>query len=193
MSAVPARRPRRTAVTLALTAVLLVPAGIAQASGETPASAGYGRLDLDAATIPDLQQQMNGHRLTAVALTQAYLDRIEKLNPQLGAVLAINGHALQDAAASDQVRSAKGPRSPLEGIPVLLKDNVDAAGMPTTAGSRALAGSRPDDATITRKLRAAGAIVLGKANLSEWANFRSTHATSGWTGVGGQTNNPYVL
>jgi amidase len=128
-----------------------------------------------------------------VQLTQAYLDRIKQLNPQLGAVLAVNGHALQDAAASDQVRSRTGPRSALEGIPVLLKDNIDTTGMPTTAGSRALATSRPDDATITRKLRAAGAIVLGKANLSEWANFRSTNATSGWSGVGGQTHNPYVL
>jgi amidase len=131
--------------------------------------------------------------LTSVQLTQAYLDRIKALNGELGAVLAVNPHALADAAASDRARRGKGARSALEGIPVLLKDNVDTKDMPTTAGSRALLGATPGDATITRKLRDAGAIIIGKANLSEWANFRSTHATSGWSGVGGQTANAYVL
>ncbi len=91
------------------------------------------------------------------------------------------------------VREHEGPRSELEGIPVLLKDNIDAEGFATTAGSRALLSTRPDDADLTRRLREAGAIVLGKTNLSEWANFRGNGSTSGWSGVGGQTNNPYVL
>jgi amidase len=150
-------------------------------------------VNLDAATIPSLQRLMDDHELTAVELTEAYLARIHELDPQLGAVLALNPDALEDAAASDRARAAGGPRGPLEGIPVLLKDNVDTTGMATTAGSRALAGNRRDDATLTRKLRAAGAVILGKANLSEWANFRSTNSTSGWSGVGGQARNPYVL
>jgi amidase len=150
-------------------------------------------VNLDAATIPSLQRLMDDHELTAVELTEAYLARIHELDPQLGAVLALNPDALEDAAASDRARAADGPRGPLEGIPVLLKDNVDTTGMATTAGSRALAGNRRDDATLTRKLRAAGAVILGKANLSEWANFRSTNSTSGWSGVGGQARNPYVL
>ena len=185
------RLRRRRAVVVALTAALLVPAGAAEAAPS--GSTGYGQLNLDAATIPDLEQLMDHHRLTAVQLTHDYLDRIHQLDPKLGAVLALNQHALDDAAASDRQRAYGGARSPLEGIPVLLKDNIAATGMPTTAGSRALAHSSPADATLTRKLRAAGAIILGKANLSEWANFRSTNSTSGWSGVGGQTNNPYVL
>lgn len=183
---------RRTLLTVALAAVLLAPAGVAQAA-PGPAPAGHGRLDLDAATIPALEHLMNTHRLTAVQLTRAYLARIHRLDPKLGAVLALDPSAVRQAQASDHIRATHGARGPLEGIPVLLKDNVDATGTATTAGSRALARSRPDDATLTRKLRAAGAIILGKANLSEWANFRSTHATSGWSGVGGQTNSPYVL
>jgi amidase len=187
----PRNRPRALLVAL-LTTAFLVPGGIAAAHP----GAGHGDLfgrELDAATIPQLQDAMASGRLTAVALTGAYLHRIRALDDDLGAVLAVNRHALADAAASDRVRRHHGPRSALEGIPVLLKDNVDTADLPTTAGSRALLGSRPDDATITRKLRAAGAIILGKANLSEWANFRGDNSTSGWSGVGGQTHNPYVL
>ncbi|MDP9461929.1 MAG: amidase family protein, partial [Actinomycetota bacterium] len=97
------------------------------------------------------------------------------------------------AADSDQQREEGGARSPLEGIPVLLKDNVDTEDMPTTAGSRAMLGSEPDDATITRRIEDAGGIVIGKANLAEWANFRGEDSTSGWSGVGGQTAHPYVL
>jgi len=108
-------------------------------------------------------------------------------------VLSVNADALEEAGASDRHRAVDGARSPLEGIPVLLKDNVDTADLPTTAGSRALLGSEPDDATITRRIREAGGIVIGKANLSEWANFRGATATSGWSAVGGQTANPYVL
>ncbi|MGY5883665.1 amidase [Modestobacter lacusdianchii] len=197
---------RKAAVTAALAAALLVPASTVAAapadqSGTErgrPDAAGSGTLplrglDLDALTIPELQERMDQRSLTSVQLTQAYLDRIDDLNDDLGAVLSVNPEALADAAASDQARKRQKARGPLEGIPVLLKDNVDTEQLPTTAGSRALLDSEPDDAVITRRLREAGAIVLGKANLSEWANFRGAASTSGWSGVGGQTANPYVL
>jgi amidase len=164
-----------------------VPAGLSVAAPM------LGGIDLDAATIPEIQAAIDAGDFTAVQLTQTYLERIEEVDDVLDAVLTVNPDAEAEAAASDQVRSASGPRSPLEGIPVLLKDIVDAAGMPTTAGSRAMLGTRPGDATISRKLREAGAVILGKANLSEWANFRGDASTSGWSAVGGQTNNPYVL
>lgn len=191
---------RRATLTAALTGALLVPTGAAAAPSDADAGAPIGDapalqrgLDLDAATIPELQERMAAGELTAVQLTQAYLDRIAALDDALGAVVSVAPDALHAAAASDAVRGRTGPRSPLEGIPVLLKDNVDTADLPTTAGSRALLGNEPDDATITRELREAGAIVLGKTNLSEWANFRGEASTSGWSAVGGQTNNPYVL
>jgi amidase len=193
MSPQPSRRSRRAAVTVTAALALLAPAGVARAGGGSDGGSPLSAAALDAATIPQLEGAMDAHRLTAVQLARAYLQRIRTVDPKVGAVLAVNPHAVQEAAASDRVRRHSGARSPLEGIPVLLKDNVDATGTATTAGSRALAASRPSDATLTRELRAAGAVVLGKANLSEWANFRSTHATSGWSGVGGQTNNPYVL
>lgn len=150
-------------------------------------------LDLDAATIPDLQARIAAGSLSSAQLVGAYEDRIDALDADLGAVLARNPRAAADAAASDAHRAAHGPRSALEGIPVLLKDNVDTRDLPTTAGSRALLGNEPGDATITSRLRAAGAVVIGKANLSEWANFRGDGSTSGWSGVGGQSANPYVL
>src|SRR3954469_15164324 len=206
MRADPRPRPLRgrAAITATVTAALLFPASSVSAAPSAvdpvgvPDAAGSGSLplrglDLDALTIPDLQQRMDDGALSSVDLTTAYLDRIDALNDDLGAVLSVNPDALEDARASDEARQRRHARSPLEGIPVLLKDNVDTEQMPTTAGSRALLGSTPDDATITRRLRAAGAIVIGKANLSEWANFRGAKSTSGWSGVGGQTANPYVL
>ncbi len=132
-------------------------------------------------------------RLTATVLTQHYLDRIERLNPALHAVITVSPDALAEAAASDRAQQSGQPRGPLEGIPVLVKDNVQVAGMPTTAGSPALLAARPADAFIVSRLRAAGAVILAKANLSEWANFRSTHSSSGWSTLGGQTANPYAL
>ncbi len=174
--------------------------GDAAAGGGEVSPAAAGRpgspldpLDLDALTIPALQQMMDSGDLTAVQLTQAYLDRITEYDDSVGAVLTLNPHALADARASDEARAEGGSRSPLEGIPVLLKDNVDTADLPTTAGSRLLVDSQPSNATITQRLLDAGAIVMGKANLSEWANFRGDNSTSGWSGVGGQTANPYVL
>jgi amidase len=155
---------------------------------------GRPHLDLDSATIPGLQAMMDRGRLTSVELTEAYLDRIRSVDRKVHAVLAVDRTALAQAAASDRRRRSGHTRGPLDGIPVLLKDNIDTRGLTTTAGSRALLPEPPaEDATIVARLRTAGAVVLGKTNLSEWANFRSTNATSGWSGVGGQTNNPYVL
>ena len=154
--------------------------------------------ELEEATVADLQAGMAAGRFTARSITQAYLDRIEELDrkgPTLRHVIETNPDALSIADALDRERKAGKVRGPLHGVPVLIKDNIDTADrMTTTAGSLALAGSVPlQDAFIVAKLRAAGAILLGKANLSEWANFRSTHSTSGWSGRGGQAKNPYVL
>jgi len=149
-------------------------------------------------TITELQAQMDSGELTARTLTEKYLERIAQIDqqgPSLNAVLTVNPEALEIADVLDAERKAQGARGPLHGIPVLLKDNLDTADlMPTTAGSLALAGSiAPGDAFVTEKLRQAGAIILGKANLSEWANFRSTHSVSGWSSLGGQVRHPYAL
>ncbi|CAA9248751.1 MAG: N-carbamoylputrescine amidase [uncultured Corynebacteriales bacterium] len=185
------------AVAAATTAGLVGPAAAAPARTSSPGAVRpvlHG-IDLESATIPDLQRAMDRGTLSAVRLTSFYLRRIRALEPKVNAVLAVNPDALRIAAASDKRRRHGGARSPLEGIPVLLKDNVDTRDrQPTTAGSLALLASRPArDAFLAARLRAAGAVVIGKANLSEWANFRSTNSTSGWSAVGGQTNNPYVL
>jgi len=154
--------------------------------------------ELEETTIADLQSAMAAGRMTARSITQAYLDRIEELDrkgPTLRHVIETNPDALAIADSLDGERKAGRVRGPLHGIPILIKDNIDTADrMTTTAGSLALAGSIPlQDAFIAAKLRAAGAILLGKTNLSEWANFRSTHSTSGWSGRGGLAKNPYVL
>ncbi len=154
--------------------------------------------ELEETTIADLQAAMASGKMTARSITQLYLDRIAELDrkgPTLRHVIEVNPDALSIADALDQERKAGRVRGPLHGIPILLKDNVGTADkMTTTAGSLALEGSIPPrDAFIAAKLRSAGAILLGKANLSEWANFRSTHSTSGWSGRGGQAKNPYVL
>jgi amidase len=146
------------------------------------------------ASLAELQAAMAAGELTSAALTAFCLQRIDRLNPALHAVITVNLGAGAEAAASDTVRTGpQGPRGPLEGIPVLVKDNVQVAGMPTTAGSPALLSAEPDDAFLVTRLRKAGAVIIGKANLSEWANFRSTHSTSGWSTLGGQTANPYAL
>ncbi len=144
-----------------------------------------------------LDRQADG-TLTARRICELYLERIEAVDragPQLGAVLEINPQALAEAEARDRERAGGRLRGPLHGIPLLIKDNIEtAAPLTTTAGSLALAGSVPDrPAPIVERLTAAGAIILGKANLSEWANFRSTRSTSGWSSLGGQTRNPYAL
>ena len=150
------------------------------------------------ATIDDLQQQMQSGRLTAVELTSAYLARIaeiDKAGPKLNAVLELNPDALAIAAQLDAERKSGHVRGSLHGIPVLIKDNIDTADrMQTTAGSLALVGQKvPRDAHVAARLREAGAVILGKTNPSEWANYRSTNSSSGWSGRGGQTRNPYAL
>jgi amidase len=152
----------------------------------TRASAGH-------TSLAELQTAMAAGELTSAELTAFYLQRIDRLNPALHAVITVNLNAGAEAAASDRARATDGPRGPLEGIPVLVKDNVQVAGMPTTAGSPALLSAEPEDAFVIARLRAAGAVIIGKANLSEWANFRSTHSTSGWSTLGGQCANPYAL
>jgi len=176
-----------TVVALPLLVSAAAPGRLANATSTRVAG-----IDVDAATIPELQALMNARRLSSVQLVQFYLHRIARLNPALNAVITVSPTALADARAADRARR-QGVVKPLLGIPVLLKDNVNTTGMPTTAGSWALAGSSPPDAFIVRRLRAAGAIIIGKANLSEWANFRSAPSSSGWSGIGGQTNMAYVL
>ena len=182
--------------------------GAAAAAGPVlPAFArGAGRLtapfaapfELEEATIVELQAGLQSGKHTSRALVAAYARRIDDMDqrgPTLRAVLETNPDAPAQAAALDAERKAKGPRGPLHGIPVLVKDNVATRDrMQSTAGSLALVGATPPrDAFIVERLRAAGAVILGKANLSEWANFRSTHSSSGWSGRGGQCRNPYAL
>ncbi|MFG2147289.1 amidase [Streptomyces sp. NPDC048696] len=151
-------------------------------------------IDLDTVTIPELQALRRSGTLTSSELTRAYLRRIGTIDPKIHAVLHTDPSALRQAAASDARHRVGRLRGPLDGIPVLLKDNVGTHDMPTTAGSLALAGEPPaTDAVLVTRLRQAGAVILGKTNLSEWANFRAAKPTSGWSAVGGQTNNPYVL
>ena len=185
---------RRSLVPTTLLA-LVVGVSVAAAPGGVignPTNTRVAGIDIDATTIPQLQQLMNSRRLSSVQLTQFYLRRIRQLNPALQAVITVSPTALADARAADAARRA-GDRRPLLGIPIIVKDNINTTGMPTTAGSWALAGSTPSDAFIAARLKAAGAIIIGKANLSEWANFRSAPSSSGWSGIGGQTNMPYVL
>ena len=150
-------------------------------------------VDADSATASAAAQAMASGALTSASLTEFYLDRIDRLNPLLRAVISVNAGARDEAAASDQARGDGAARGPLEGIPVLVKDNVAVRGMPATAGSAALLDAESGDAFLVTRLRAAGAVIIGKANMSEWANFRSTHSTSGWSTLGGQAANPHAL
>ncbi len=163
-------------------------------SGAASRAAGALGFDLDTVTIPELQHRMAKGSLTSSALTRAYLRRIERIDPTINAVLRTDPTALRQAAASDARHRHGRARGPLDGIPVLLKDNVNTRGLASTAGSLALAKHPPKtDAALVTRLRKAGAVILGKTNLSEWANFRAAKPTSGWSAVGGQTHNPYVL
>ena len=153
---------------------------------------------LNETTIDQLQQKMESGELTAKAIAEMYLKRIEAIDkngPTLNAVIEINPEALAIADALDQERKENKIRGPLHGIPILIKDNIDTGDkMMTTAGSLALLGHKAEnDAFIIAELRKAGAVLLGKTNLSEWANFRSTRSSSGWSSRGGQTKNPYIL
>jgi amidase len=156
------------------------------------------RFGLEEATVAGLRRRMKEGTLTSRALVRAYLRRIEALDrqgPELRAVLEVDPGAERVAAELDAERRRGGARGPLHGIPVLVKDNIDTVGpLHTTAGSLALLRSRPRrDATVVERLRAAGAVILGKANLSEWANIRGEHSSSGWSARGGQCRNPYAL
>jgi amidase len=171
---------------------MLAASGLA---AQAPARAPF---DLDEATIAALQQRMESGRDTARSLAEKYLARIDEIDrngPALRSVIETNPDALSIADRLDAERKAGRTRGPLHGIPVLLKDNIATADrMMTTAGSLALANVKPPrDAFIVQRLREAGAVILGKTNLSEWANFRSSHSSSGWSGRGGQTKNPYAL
>ncbi|HEX7034342.1 MAG TPA: amidase [Pseudomonadales bacterium] len=183
--------PRRAALLIALAAVGFDPAFAAPAAApDAEAIAGL--------TAEELRARLERGELTAAAVTDAFLARIAELDdagPRLNAIVDLNPDARRIAAELDRAFAEAGPQGPLHGLPVVLKANIDTGDrMPTHAGSLALADHRaPEDAHLVTRLRAAGAVVLGKANLSEWANFRGEHSTSGWSSVGGQTRNPYVL
>jgi amidase len=166
--------------------------------GSHTAAAQVKHFELDEITVAELQAGMTSGRFTARSLVEKYssrIDEIDKHGPAINSILELNPDALAIADELDQERKAKGPRGPMHGIPVLIKDNIDTADkMMTTAGSLALVGSKPQqDSFVAQKLRRAGAVILGKTNLSEWANIRSSHSTSGWSGRGGLTKNPYAL
>jgi amidase len=191
--------------TSAAIAPLLTPALAAAREASPAAKAGQGTptpevksFELDEITISDLQDGMKSGKFTARALVEKYsarIDEVDKHGPAINSIIEMNPDAASIADALDQEFKAKGPRGPLHGIPVLIKDNIATAdSMMTTAGSLALVGSKPPkDSFVAQRLRAAGAVILGKTNLSEWANIRSSHSTSGWSGRGGLTKNPYAL
>jgi amidase len=182
---------------ITLTTSGLTALGNINALSKTAANKLPDNFELDETTIDELQQKMQSGQTTSVAITKMYLNRIaliDKAGPQLNAVIELNKNALSIAALMDKERKAGKTRGPLHGIPVLVKDNINTGdGMMTTAGALALKGNiAANDAFIIAQLRAAGAVLLGKTNLSEWANFRSTRSTSGWSSRGGQTKCPYI-
>jgi amidase len=161
---------------------------ISESPGKTIGRSG---ISLEDVTVAGLSQAMAAGTLTSGELVSFYLERIERHNPALGAVISVSRDAAEQAAAVDQARAAGAELGPLAGIPVLIKDNISVARSPATAGSPALAGAAAADAFLIGRLRAAGAVILGKANLSEWANFRATQSSSGWSTLGGQAVNPH--
>jgi len=178
--------------------LLLSAAAVALAAASRTAAAEVKPFELDELGVSDLAARLKDGSLTVTSLTEKYLARIEEIDrngPGVNSVIEINPDAQAIARQLDRERKDKGPRGPLHGIPVLIKDNIDTADrMQTTAGSLALVGAKPPkDSAVARKLREAGAVILGKTNLSEWANFRSSASTSGWSGRGGLTRNPYAL
>jgi amidase len=183
--------------TLFLVVFLSACARDAAPPGQTSPAPAVSAIDVVELSAVEARDRMAAGTLSSRALTQAYLDRIRQIDdggPMLNAVIEISPTAIADADALDAERKAGKVRSPLHGIPILIKDNIDSVGMVNSAGSLALADNRPkQDAFIVARLRNAGAVILGKTNLSEWANFRSTRSTSGWSSRGGQTRNPYVL
>ena len=191
---------RRLALLLAIS--VLAACKPAPEPAPTPASSATdgpaaAALDVAELSATDARKKLDSGELTSHALTQAYLDRIatvDKAGPTLNSIIELNPDALKQADELDAERKAGKVRGPMHGIPVLLKDNIDAVGMANSAGSLAMAENRPQrDAFLVTRLREAGAVILGKTNLSEWANFRSTRSSSGWSSRGGQTKNAYVL
>src|SRR5689334_16946155 len=184
-------------ILLLLIAVAAAACSPAAPAAQAPGNASPAGIDVVELSATDAQARMTAGSLTSADLTRAYLDRIAKIDdagPTLNSVIEINPNAAADAAALDAERKSGKVRGPMHGIPVLIKDNVDIAGMVNSAGSLALAENKPAaDAFMVKRLRDAGAVIIGKTNLSEWANFRSTRSTSGWSSRGGQTKNPYVL
>jgi len=193
----------QSALVTASASALYPARGAARAAASTPAAeaapdAQVRAFELEEITIPELQDGMKSGKFTALSLVEKYMSRIDEIDkrgPAVNAIIELNPDALAIAEGLDKERKAKGARGPLHGIPVLIKDNIDTADrMMTTAGSLALVGSKPaKDSFVAQKLRAAGAVILGKTNLSEWANIRSSHSVSGWSGRGGLTKNPYAL
>lgn len=173
--------------------------GAGRALEATKAPAEIKEFEFDEITIDQLQAGMKSGKYTARSITEKYLERIQDVDqqgPKLNSIIELNPDALEIAEALDRERKEKGARGPLHGIPLLIKDNIDTADkMMTTAGSLALVGAPkpPRDSFVAQQLRKAGAVILGKTNLSEWANTRSSHSTSGWSGRGGLTRNPYAL
>ena len=159
-----------------------------ESPGETIGRSGIGPGEVSVAA---LREALAGGRLTSAELVRFYLERIERLNPASGAVISLSDDVADQAKAADLARAEGSELGPLAGIPVLIKDNISVAGSPATAGSPALLGAAATDAFLIGKLRAAKAVILGKANLSEWANFRSTQSSSGWSTLGGQAVNPH--
>jgi amidase len=183
---------------IAVSAASLALPALASAGIPAPVAAEVKPFELDEITVAELQDGMKSGKYTSRSIAEKYLDRIaaiDKRGPALNSVIELNPDALAIADSMDAERKAKGPRGPMHGIPVLLKDNIGTADrMRTTAGSLALAGFAPaKDSGVAQRLRESGAVILGKTNLSEWANFRSSHSSSGWSGRGGQTRNPYAL
>jgi amidase len=178
-------------------AIATLVASLSSAPRERPLPS-QGRFELEEATVASMQDWMANGRYTSRRLTELYLQRVTEIDrsgPTLRSIIVVNPDALNIANALDEERKTKGPRGPLHGIPIVVKDNIDTGDrMPTTAGSLALEGSIAGrDAFVVERLRAAGAVILAKANLSEWANIRSPKSSSGWSAVGGQVKNPYAL
>jgi amidase len=199
-SAVGRRSFLQTALTASAAATLYPALSAAREINSSPAAspADVKPFELDEITIPELQDGMKSGKFTARSLVEKYrgrIDEIDKRGPAVNAIIELNPEASSIADALDQERKVKGPRGPLHGVPVVIKDNIATVDrMMTTAGSLALVGSKPPkDSFVAQKLRAAGAVILGKTNLSEWANIRSSHSVSGWSGRGGLTKNPYAL
>ncbi len=191
---------RRNLLKTAITGGVVAAAFPSLAKGNVPAIATprSEKFDLEEISVPELQEGMKSGKYTSRTIVEKYLariDAIDKGGPAINSMIEVNPDALKIADELDKERKDKGPRGPMHGVPVVIKDNIATAdSMMTTAGSLALVGSKPaEDSFVVRQLRKSGAIILGKTNLSEWANMRSTHSTSGWSGRGGLTKNPYAL